>query len=84
MGSEMCIRDRIIFVLVYFVVFGVGIYYMLKLMKQGPSFSHVDTLEATGVGHFKTPMRPLSGADEPLEGQSTESDKPQHSPDQER
>lgn len=83
-SAEQVGLTLIIFVLVYFVVFGVGIYYMLKLMKQGPSFSHVDTLEATGVGHFKTPMRPLSGADEPLEGQSTESDKPQHSPDQER
>lgn len=83
-SAEQVGLTLIIFVLVYFVVFGVGIYYMLKLMKQGPSFSHLDTVEAGGVGHFKTPMRPLSGADEPLESQSTESDKPQHSPDQER
>ena len=27
----------LIFVIVYFVVFGTGIYYMLKLMKKGPS-----------------------------------------------
>jgi cytochrome d ubiquinol oxidase subunit I len=25
-----------VFVIVYFVVFGTGVYYMLKLMKQGP------------------------------------------------
>ncbi|MDN0081928.1 cytochrome ubiquinol oxidase subunit I [Crenobacter sp. SG2305] len=29
----------LIFVIVYFLVFGVGLYYMLKLMKQGPSLS---------------------------------------------
>ncbi|XID75053.1 cytochrome ubiquinol oxidase subunit I [Alkanindiges sp. WGS2144] len=59
----------IVFVLVYFVVFGIGIYYMLKLMKQGPHPSSQD-MQTGGVGHFKTPMRPLSGAnadDAPVE-----------------
>jgi cytochrome d ubiquinol oxidase subunit I len=76
----------IIFVLVYFVVFGVGIYYMLKLMKQGPSFSTVEMIEDAGVGHFKTPMRPLSGSDEPLEDQAstTPSSDSKHSDHQER
>lgn len=90
-SAEQVGLTLIIFVLVYFVVFGIGIYYMLKLMKQGPSFSTVEVVEDGGVGHFKTPMRPLSGADEPLEGQSLESNTPHctshnkpESPDQER
>jgi cytochrome d ubiquinol oxidase subunit I len=59
------------FVAVYFVVFGVGIYYMLKLMKQGPTSS--PAVSAGGVGQFHTPMRPLSGADEALESNRDQS-----------
>lgn len=59
-----------IFVMSYFVVFGVGIYYLLKLMIKGPH--HVETYEIeaaeeSGPGHFRTPMRPLSGADDELD-----------------
>lgn len=70
-SAEQVGLTLIIFVLVYFVVFGVGIYYMLKLMWQGPQWS--DPLDAStgGVGQFKTPMRPLSGADEPLDNDTT-------------
>lgn len=53
----------IIFVLVYCVVFGVGIYYMLKLLKQGPQPLAQDQ-QTGGVGQFKTPMRPVSAADD--------------------
>ena len=35
----------LIFVLVYFLVFGMGIYYMLKMMKRGPE-EHVDRPES--------------------------------------
>jgi cytochrome d ubiquinol oxidase subunit I len=53
----------IIFVLVYTVVFGTGIYYMLKLMKSGPV--HIDSIahQPAGPGHFKTPLRPLSAVE---------------------
>jgi cytochrome d ubiquinol oxidase subunit I len=60
----------LIFVVVYFVVFGVGIYYLLRLMHQGPDATPAkDSLQKqpAGPGHFRTPMRPLSGADEQLE-----------------
>ena len=58
----------IIFVLVYTVVFGSGIYYMLKLNKTGPAF--LDSLQpekTAGPGHFKTPLRPLSAVEESLD-----------------
>jgi len=58
----------IIFVLVYTVVFGAGIYYMLRLIKLGPSFSTpLDAVQEVGPGHFKTPLRPLSAVDESLD-----------------
>ncbi len=57
----------IIFVLVYTVVFGTGIYYILKLMYKGPQFIHTPAEEQGGVGHFRTPMRPLSAVEDSLE-----------------
>ncbi len=54
----------IIFIVVYTVVFGIGIYYMLRLMHKGPEFVHADPVDHGGPGHFKTPMRPLSAATE--------------------
>jgi cytochrome d ubiquinol oxidase subunit I len=54
----------IIFVLVYAVVFGSGIYYMLKLIKTGPSFIESVSPEQAGLGHFKTPLRPLSAVED--------------------
>ena len=66
----------IIFVLVYTVVFGSGIYYMLKLIKTGPAF--LDSLQpekTAGLGHFKTPLRPLSAVDEMLDDQASTTDQ---------
>ena len=62
----------IIFVLVYTVVFGTGIYYMLKLIKSGPE--HIDSVDSqlAGPGHFKTPMRPLSAVDEAIDGSASQ------------
>lgn len=57
----------IIFVVVYTIVFGTGIYYILKLMYKGPQFIHTPVQDSGGVGHFKTPMRPLSAVDESLD-----------------
>ncbi|MCU4336810.1 cytochrome ubiquinol oxidase subunit I [Acinetobacter dispersus] len=59
----------IIFVVVYAIVFGSGIYYMLKLLKNGPEFIEAIDLEPAGHGHFKTPMRPLSAVDESIDQQ---------------
>ncbi|MBE2173276.1 cytochrome ubiquinol oxidase subunit I [Acinetobacter oleivorans] len=56
-----------IFVVVYTIVFGSGIYYTLKLINKGPSFIDSPNVETGGVGHFKTPMRPLSAVDENID-----------------
>ncbi|MNR83166.1 Cytochrome bd ubiquinol oxidase subunit 1 [compost metagenome] len=68
-SAEQVGLTLIIFVIVYFIVFGVGIYYMLKLMHKGPEFLHNAPEEIGGVGHFKTPMRPLSAIDEKIDDQ---------------
>jgi cytochrome d ubiquinol oxidase subunit I len=62
----------IVFVVVYTVVFGTGVYYILKLMHKGPQFIHAQPDEVAGVGHFKTPMRPLSAVDESIDQQTQE------------
>ncbi|SAK67736.1 cytochrome bd ubiquinol oxidase, subunit I [Caballeronia pedi] len=36
-GAQQAGVSLLIFVMVYFLVFGVGIYYMLKMMKRGPN-----------------------------------------------
>ena len=56
-----------IFVVVYTLVFGTGIYYILKLIKKGPDFIEYHPEEPAGPGHFKTPMRPLSAADDAVD-----------------
>ena len=65
----------IIFVVVYTIVFGSGIYYMLKLLKKGPEFIDAIEPEPAGPGHFKTPMRPLSAVDESIDGQDQSKEK---------
>ncbi|MHA3050570.1 cytochrome ubiquinol oxidase subunit I [Acinetobacter sp. ANC 4639] len=57
----------ILFVVVYTVVFGTGVYYIFKLMHKGPQFIYAQPEEIAGVGHFKTPMRPLSAVDESID-----------------
>lgn len=66
-SAEQVGLTLIIFVVVYCIVFGIGIYYMLKLMLKGPEFIYSQQDEIGCVGHFKTPMRPLSAADEYLD-----------------
>lgn len=66
-SAEQVGLTLIIFVVVYCIVFGVGIYYMLKLMHKGPEFIDSEAEQVGGVGHFKTPMRPLSAADEKID-----------------
>ncbi|ONG41279.1 cytochrome ubiquinol oxidase subunit I [Alkanindiges hydrocarboniclasticus] len=62
-SAEQVGLTLIIFVVVYCVVFGVGIYYMLKLLNQGPQPLALDQ-QSGGPGHFKTPMRPVTAADD--------------------
>lgn len=51
----------ITFVCVYCVVFGAGLYYILRLIRQGPE------APPPRVTEYKTPARPLSLPDEPSE-----------------
>ncbi len=50
------------FVIVYVIIFGAGIYYLLRLLQVGPEPSTIDFDRAD-----KRPARPLSLPDEPLE-----------------
>lgn len=61
--GEMSI-SLVLFVLVYFVLFGTGITYMLKLVHKGPQ-PHEAAPSAEGdAGLSKTPARPMSAADD--------------------
>lgn len=53
----------LMFVLVYFALFGTGIGYMMRLVRKGPQ-PHVEHAPRGGPGQSRTPARPLSAADE--------------------
>ena len=58
---------------VYCVVFGIGIYYMLKLMHKGPQFIYASPEE--GVVHSEEAVilaskRPLTSVDESVDSDS--------------
>lgn len=53
----------VIFVIVYFALFGTGIGYMMRLVRKGPQL-HTEHSLAGGPGQTRTPARPLSAADE--------------------
>jgi cytochrome d ubiquinol oxidase subunit I len=50
------------FVVVYFSLFGVGLGYMMRLVRKGPKAHHDDQPHG-GPGQQRTPARPLSAAD---------------------
>ncbi|MDG1583374.1 cytochrome ubiquinol oxidase subunit I [Pseudomonas sp. GOM6] len=60
-----------IFVVVYFAVFGVGITYLLRMMRKGPVLGLLSAQisEEGGPGHQRTPARPLSAAAESVDGE---------------
>jgi cytochrome d ubiquinol oxidase subunit I len=53
-----------LFIVAYLFVFGVGVAYVLRLVRLGPS--HFDAVRPPegGPGHERTPSRPMSAADE--------------------
>ncbi|NYT86035.1 cytochrome ubiquinol oxidase subunit I [Pollutimonas harenae] len=53
----------ILFVVVYFMVFGAGTVYMLRLIRKGPTAQEL--LPPGGPGEARTPSRPLSAAGRP-------------------
>ena len=60
-----------LFIVVYFAVFGAGITYVLRLVRQGPTFSNEPAVG--GPGQARTPARPLSLPDEGLDAGQTDS-----------
>ncbi|HUH60783.1 MAG TPA: cytochrome ubiquinol oxidase subunit I [Candidimonas sp.] len=51
-----------LFVVVYFVLFGAGTVYILRLIRKGPAISGAETEPRGGPGEQHTPARPLSAA----------------------
>jgi len=54
------------FVLIYFAVFGIGFVYVLRLIAKGPVTNEGNEKGAGGPGEKRTPMRPISAADEAI------------------
>jgi len=69
-SAEQVGLTLIIFVLVYCVVFGVGIYYMLKIMHKGPEFIYSAPHSEAEV--IQASHRPLSSIDESLDAPSAQ------------
>jgi len=59
----------IMFVVVYFALFGAGLGYMMRLVRKGPKISEGSETPDGGPGKKRTPARPLSAADDPAEGE---------------
>jgi cytochrome d ubiquinol oxidase subunit I len=51
-----------LFVVVYFLVFGAGVAYMMKLIRVGPRIGEEATTPEGGPGQERHPMRPISAA----------------------
>jgi cytochrome d ubiquinol oxidase subunit I len=70
LSAQQVGSSLLIFVLVYFLVFGTGIYYMLKLMAKGPSLSDEKPSSQgrdTGKGGARFDHRPLSRPTDPID-----------------
>jgi cytochrome d ubiquinol oxidase subunit I len=69
LSSQQVGTSLLIFIVVYFLVFGTGIYYMLKLMAKGPDVvDEVADLQGgpiKGVARFD--RRPMSRATDPID-----------------
>ena len=66
-SAEQVGLTLIIFVLVYCVVFGIGIYYILRLMHKGPEFIHSAPEDKTDSAVIQASRRPLSSIRERIE-----------------
>mgnify|MGYP003617359472 FL=1 len=64
-SAEQVGLTLIIFVIVYCIVFGIGIYYMLKMMGKGPQFIHSQAHSDGEV--IRASNRPMSTIDEDLD-----------------
>lgn len=70
LSAQQVGTSLMIFVIVYFLVFGTGIYYMLKLMAKGPSLGD-EAPDAhggdTGKGAARFDHRPMSHPTDPID-----------------
>jgi cytochrome d ubiquinol oxidase subunit I len=70
LSAQQVGTSLLIFVIVYFLVFGTGIYYMLKLMGKGPSLPSDLPDEHggdTGKGNARFDHRPMSRPTDPID-----------------
>jgi len=70
LSAEQVGTSLMVFVIVYFLVFGTGIYYMLKLMGKGPSLEKDgdgDMRADTGKGSARYDHRPMSRPTDPID-----------------
>ncbi|WP_422422507.1 cytochrome ubiquinol oxidase subunit I [Pseudomonas sp. GZD-222] len=54
----------VMFVVVYFALFGAGLGYMMRLVRKGPKTGEGEEPIKGGPGQKRTPARPLSAADD--------------------
>jgi cytochrome d ubiquinol oxidase subunit I len=59
------------FVLVYFSLFGVGIGYMMRLVRKGPVTHEGRETSHGGAGQKRTAARPLSATEEGFDDDDT-------------
>eukprot|EP01031_Cornospumella_fuschlensis_P050997 gene50997-62366_t len=64
----------IMFVVVYFAVFGAGFSYLLRLVRKGPKTDEGKEQGIGGPGQKRTPARPISAADENMEDDDNSGD----------
>jgi cytochrome d ubiquinol oxidase subunit I len=64
LSSQQVGTSLLIFIIVYFLVFGTGVYYMLKLMAKGPEVHDMaaDVQRDVGNGSARFGRRPMSRA----------------------
>jgi len=62
-----------LFVVVYFTLFGVGLGYMMRLVRKGPVSNEGKEQNSGGPGQQRTPARPLSAAEDGSDGDDTHS-----------
>jgi cytochrome d ubiquinol oxidase subunit I len=69
LSSQQVGTSLLMFIIVYFLVFGTGIYYMLKLMAKGPHIGEqaADALSEVGEGIARFDRRPMSRATDPID-----------------
>lgn len=63
-GVAQMTLTLILFVVVYFALFGTGLGYMMRLVRKGPITHEGDDQTHGGPGQQRTPARPLSAAEE--------------------